>query len=56
MGHGQLMGRTEEVICAVIQEKNLFSVTRAFLSHPRHDEVLMAGMELLPASQSMQEL
>ena len=41
MGHGQLMGSTEELICGVIQERNLFSVNRAALSHPRHDEVLM---------------
>lgn len=42
MGHSQLMGSTEELICAVIQERNLFNVSRAALSHPRHDEVLMA--------------
>jgi len=42
MGHSQLMGSTEELICAVIRERNLFNVNRAALSHPRHDEVLMA--------------
>lgn len=42
MGHSQLMGSTEELICAVIWERNLFSVSRAALAHPRHDEVLMA--------------
>lgn len=42
MGRSRFMGSTEELICAAIEERNLFNVNRAALSHLRHDEVLMA--------------
>lgn len=51
MGHSQFLGAAEGPVCAVIQERNLVSVSRAALSHPRHDdEVLMVRVASLAAS------
>lgn len=56
MGHGQLRAGTEELLCAVIREKNLLGVGRVAPSQPRHGEAFVAPTESLAASQATREL
>lgn len=56
MGHGQFRAGTEELVCAVIWERNPLGVSRAALSQPRHGEAFVAPTESLAASQATREL